>query len=121
MASKGQKFRSYTVEEKINAVNLHLQNHISIKQLEKQRGIHHSLISKWAKRYSENGIDGLKSHRRGNPYAALHTSKRLSELDRLMLLTLKQEIEIERLKKGYIVKGTGANKTFITTNSRSSQ
>ena len=121
MASKGQKFRSYTVEEKLRVVNLHLQNHISIKQLEKQTGIHHSLISEWAKRYSENGIDGLKSHRKGNPYSALHTSKHLSELERLRLLTLKQEIEIERLKKGYIVKGVGASKTFVTISGRNLQ
>lgn len=120
MASKGQKFRSYTTEEKLNVVNLHLQSHISIRQLEQQTGINHSLISAWVKKYIEQGIKGLELHR-GNPYAALHTSKHLSELDRLKLLVLKQEIEIERLKKGYAVKGVGANKVFVTTNGKSLQ
>lgn len=36
----------------------------------------------------------------GNPYAALHRSKSLSEVDRLRLLVAKQEVEIARLKKG---------------------
>lgn len=120
MASKGQKFKSYSVEEKLNIVKLHLQSHISIRQLERQTGISNSLIATWVKKYTEYGIKGLESHR-GNPYAALHRSKHLSELDRLRLLTLKQEIEIERLKKGYVVKGVGAGKIFVTTNGRSLQ
>lgn len=117
MASKGQKFRSYTVEEKLKVVKRHLQNHISIRGLEKQTGINNSLISAWVKKYTEHGIKGLESHR-GNPYAALHTSKQLSEMERLKLLVLKQEIEIERLKKGYSVKGVGAGKVFVTTKDR---
>ena len=49
-------------------------------------------------------------------FAALHTSKTLSEVERLRLTVLKQEIEIERLKKGYIVKGVGAEKEYVSTN-----
>ena len=120
MASKGQKFRFYTVDEKLNIINLHFQNHIPLKKIEEQTGIDHALILRWINKYIENGVKGLESHR-GNPYSALYTSKHLSELDRLKLLTLKQEIEIERLKKGYVVKGAGANKTFVTTNGRSLQ
>ena len=51
---------------------------------------------------------------KGNPYAALHTKKNLSELERLELENLKLRIENERLKKGYMVKGVGANKEFVT-------
>ena len=50
----------------------------------------------------------------GNPFAALHTSKKLSELERLRLIVTKLEIENERLKKGYWVEGVGANKVFVT-------
>lgn len=114
MARKGQKFKFYSIEEKLAVVNQHLQNHISVRELEKQTGINDGLISAWVKKYIEHGVKGLESHR-GNPYAALHTSKHLSELDRLKLLVLKQEIEIERLKKGYLVKGVGAGKVFVTT------
>ena len=50
----------------------------------------------------------------GNPYAALHTSKTLSEVDRLRLIIAKQEVEIARLKKGYWVEGVGAKKEYVT-------
>ena len=49
----------------------------------------------------------------GNPFAALHTSKTLTETQRLRLQLAKLEIENERLKKGYRVKGVGANKEFV--------
>jgi hypothetical protein len=52
--------------------------------------------------------------RPGNPFAALHVSKSLSEIDRLHLTVAKLEIENERLKKGYWVKGVGANKEYVT-------
>jgi len=51
--------------------------------------------------YLDNGVEGLRSpKRRGNSFAALNTSKHLSEIDKLRLTIAKQEIEIERLKKG---------------------
>ena len=50
----------------------------------------------------------------GNHYAALHSSKSLSELERLRLIVAKQEVEIARLKKGYWVEGVGANKEYVT-------
>ena len=51
----------------------------------------------------------------GNRFSALHSSKSLSEEEKLKLLVEKLEIENERLKKGYTVKGVGANKEFVTT------
>ena len=63
----------------------------------------------------EEGEAGLKPKpRKGNPYSALHTSKTLTEVERLRLLVAKQEIEIERLKKGYWVEGVGASKEYVT-------
>lgn len=59
----------------------------------------HSLVSAWVKRYLEDGEEALEP-KNGNPYAALHTSKSLSEVDRLRLIIAKQEVEIARLKKG---------------------
>jgi len=79
-----------------------------------QYGADISMICKWVKRYIEEGEAGLERRGGGNPYAALHTSKSLSEVDRLKLVIAKQEIEIERLKKGYTVKGVGTKKEFVT-------
>ena len=74
------------------------------------------MLSNWIKRYIEEGEEGLEHKKgKGNPYAALHTSKNLSEVERLRLEIMKKDIEIARLKKGYQVKGVGANKEYVTS------
>ena len=112
---KGRKNRQYTVEEKLSIVNMNLQDHIAITQLEKETGIANSVILGWIHRYLNEGIDGLKNKKKtGNVYAALSTSKSLSKEERLELENMKLKIENERLKKGYLVKGVGADKEYVT-------
>ena len=114
---KGGKNRQYTVEEKLSIVNMNLQDHMSIIQIEKETGISDSLISAWIHKYLDNGLQGLenkKNKKSGNVYAALHTSKSLTKEERLELENMKLKIENERLKKGYLVKGVGANKEYVT-------
>ena len=94
-------------------VRLHLEDHIPIRQIEKDYGVGASLISSWVKQYLQDGKEALEPHK-GNPYAALHRSKNLSEIERLRLLVAKQEVEIARLKKGYWVEGVGVNKEYVT-------
>ena len=96
-------------------VKKHLENHISVRTLEKEYGAEHGMICRWVKEYIADGEGGLEPKQRpGNKFAALHRSKNLSELERLRLLVAKQEIEIARLKKGYWVEGVGANKEYVT-------
>ena len=112
---KGGKNRIWTQDEKLRIVRRYIDEGIGQRQLAKQEGISKGLISTWIKNYLTDGEDGLQNRRKtGNPFAALTTSKSLSELDRLKLIIAKQEIEIERLKKGYLVKGDGAKKVFVT-------
>ena len=73
------------------------------------------MISHWVKKYEKYGESAFDSKcKQGNPFAALSTSKSLSEVERLRLEVAKLEVQIERLKKGYRVKGVGANKEFVT-------
>ena len=112
---KGQKKRIWTPTQKLEIVKKHLENHISVRTLEKEYGAEHGMICRWVKEYIADGEGGLKPKQRpGNKFAALHRSKNLSELERLRLLVAKQEIEIARLKKGYWVEGVGANKEYVT-------
>ena len=114
---RGGKNRKYTVEEKLSIVNMNLQDHMSIIQIEKETGISDSLISAWIHKYLDNGLQGLenkKNKKSGNVYAALHTSKSLTKEERLELENMKLKIENERLKKGYLVKGVGADKEYVT-------
>lgn len=120
MGKKGTPHRKYSKEEKMRYVRLHLEDHISVRQIERDYGIGSSLVSSWVKRYLQDGEDALEPHN-GNPYAALHRSKSLSEVDRLRLLVAKQEVEIARLKKGYWVEGVGASKEYVTGQDRNTE
>ena len=113
MGKKGIPHRKFSKEEKMKYIRLHLEDHLSVGQIEQEYGIGHALVSSWVKRYLQDGEDALEP-RNGNPYAALHRSKSLSEVERLRLLVAKQEVEIARLKKGYWVEGVGANKEYVT-------
>lgn len=109
---KGVPHRKWTKEEKLKIVKLYLEEHKPIREIAETYQISTGSVSSWAKQYVENGEDALIP-RNGNRYAALHTSKSLTEIERLQLLVAKQEVEIARLKKGYWVKGVGANKEFV--------
>lgn len=120
MVKKGQKKRVWTPEQKAEIVYKHLNEHISVRTLEKEYHADRSMICKWVKKYIAEGESSfvLKGHP-GNPFAALHVSKNLSEVERLRLMVAKLEIENERLKKGYLVKGVGAAKEFVTGREKS--
>lgn len=112
---KGQKKRVWTPEQKSEIVHKHLDEHISVRTLEKEYTADRSMICRWVKEYIAEGESAFvpKGHP-GNPFAALHVSKSLSELERLRLMVAKLEIENERLKKGYWVEGVCANKEYVT-------
>ena len=112
---KGQKKRIWTPEQKAEIVHKHLKEHISVRALEKEYHADRSMICKWVKKYiAEEEISFVHKGHPGNPFAALHVSKNLPEVERLRLMVAKLEIENERLKKGYLVKGVGATKEFVT-------
>ena len=111
---KGGKNRKYTVEDKLAIVNMYLKECKSTTQIEKETGIAHSRIRIWITQYLDNGLDGLENKKKtGNAFAALHTSKSLTNEERLELENMKLKIENERLKKGYFVKGVGADKEYV--------
>ena len=112
-SKKGLPHRKWSKEEKLEIVQIHLEKHIPIREIEQRYGVSNSLVSTWVKKYLEEGEKALEPHK-GNPYAALHRSKSLSEIERLRLIVAKQEVEIARLKKGYYVEGVGANKVYVT-------
>lgn len=114
---KGGTNRKWTKEEKLRIVNRNLADHVGQRILAKEEGISAGMLGSWVSVFHKYGEDGLEpqNNRKGNPFAALHTSKNLSELDRLRLENARQRVEIERLKKGYMVKGAGAKKEFVTS------
>ena len=74
MGKKGTPHRKWSKEEKLYYIHLHLDEHLSVMEIERRHGVRNSLVSAWVKRYLEEGEDALEP-KNGNPYAALHTSK----------------------------------------------
>jgi len=111
--------RKYSAKFKINCVKKVLEEHVSQNEICREYGIVRRNIQRWIRDYQEFGVEYFYEEHRGNhggnPFAALHTSKSLSREERLELENLKLKIENERLKKGYMVKGVGANKEYVTT------
>lgn len=116
MAKKGQIFRRWSDEERLKYVLMCEEEHIPVFTLAREANIPRGTLEGWVRKYRLGGIEALnpKKQRKGNRFAALHSSKSLSEEERLLLLVEKLQIENERLKKGYTVKGVGAYKEFVT-------
>lgn len=113
---RGGKNRNWSKDEKLRIVRRYLDEKIGRITLAKEEGVSSGLLYSWITKFTNEGEGGLENKSKtGNHFAALHRSKSLSELERLRLTIQKQEIEIERLKKGYVVKGDGANKVFVTS------
>ena len=120
-APKGKPHRQYTAEEKLFYITAYQESHISQSKFAKENGINDSMLRRWMREYAEQGTEGLASHRNrcGNRYAALHRSKTLDEIGQLQLRMAKLESDVARLKKGYLVKGSGSLKEYVTGNGKS--
>ena len=114
--STGKKQRKWTVEEKLEIVKKHVDEHISYFSLRDIYQVNPGQIHAWVKRYLESGEEGLKpKDNKRNIMAHLYRKKSLTELEALELENFKLKLEVERLKKGYTVKGVGSNKEYVPT------
>ena len=115
--SKVNNMRTPKEKEKI-IKEYYSSDHAQAKICDKY-GISKAVLWRWVNKYEKNGLEGLKSQtgkaRYSNPHAGLHLRKPKNRIEELELELMKKEIEIARLKKGYMVKGVGAEKEFVTT------
>ena len=122
---KGTKNVMRSPEEKEQLVLEWQTTNIGMQTFAVSKGLAPRPFMRWVHAYEEQGIDGLKSKTgkcgSGNPYAALHTKKELTEVERLRLELAKKEVECERLKKGYSVKGVGRRKEYVIINKKNSK
>lgn len=122
---KGTKNNMRSPEEKEQIVLRCINGDETIISVVRETGISKSVVRRWINAYLSEGIDGLKPKTgkcgSGNPYAALHTKKNLTEIERLRLELAKKEVECERLKKGYSVKGVGRRKEYVTISKKNSK
>ena len=108
---KGTKSVMRSPEEKERIVRESYEAGL-VRTLEKYR-LGERLLRTWRRKYRESGIDGLKS--RTGKRASGRPRKPKTREEELELENLRLKIEVERLKKGYRVKGGGRKKEYVTT------
>ena len=107
----GTKNVMRTPEEKEKLVLEYFNCKVGYRKFAESYDIYPSTFTKWIKLYRERGIEGLNS-KTGKTGTGKGNFKR-TEIEQLKEDLLKKEIELMRLKKGYMVKGVGAKKEYV--------
>ena len=111
----GTKNVMRTPEEKEKLVKEYFNSKVGYRKFAESNDIYPSIFCKWIKLYRENGIEGLKSKTgKANKPNNGKYNRNKSEIEKLKEELLKKEIEMMRLKKGYMVKGVGAKKEYVS-------
>ena len=115
----GTKNNMRTSEEKEKILKEFYLRKIGRNEICKKYNISTSVFKKWRDNYEINGLEGLKSNAgkacKNNKYLGIHLRKPKNKMEELELEILKKDIEIARLKKGYLMKGVGQEKEFVIT------
>ena len=99
----------WSVEEKYNAIKPIINFENSSAQVTRETGISNGMLSKWVKKYNNDGMEGLKNQKKsGNPLSKYSAKKKLTKEEQLEYENMKLRIENELLKKGYLMKGDGS-------------
>ena len=108
MASKGQKYKTWTPEEKYKIIEPLLKMEKGFRTYSREIGINSGLLYAWIKKYREKGMEGLiNKNKPGNPLSKYSRRKSLTKEEQLEYENMKLRIENELLKKGYLMKGDG--------------
>lgn len=106
-----RKNNSYSLDFKLNVVNLYLTGEMSYQRLANEMKINNpSIIARWVKEFREEGIEGLKPKKRGRPSKMEKDSKKkfvkkskskedISEIEKLKEENYYLQMEVEVLKK----------------------
>ena len=109
-----------TPEEKEKIIFDYFNSGKGAMEFELESGISKKLLWKWIKIYSFEGINGLRSMTRKITKNIVRP-KKVKTREELERENAKLKIEIERLKKGYYVKGVGQRKEYVSINNRSTK
>lgn len=106
--------RKWSVEEKMMIIRKHLDEHIGYQELEREFKANRGMIYAWVTKYLEHGESGLeRSPMKESPINHLYRKKNRIHEEQLLLENFQLKVEVERLKKGYQVKGAGRLKEYV--------
>lgn len=90
---------NYTLDFKLNVVNLYLTGEMSYQSLSNELKINNpSIIARWVKEFREEGIEGLKPKKRGRPSIMPNTDKNKNQRNKNSK-TKKELSEVEKLRE----------------------
>lgn len=119
---KGGKNKYWSKEEKLKLVKEVIEEHKSTNEVSNREQISNGMLNNWIKKYLEFGEEGLINKKKpGNPYGKFLKRKNLTDIEKLQYENMKLRIEIERLKKGYIVEGDGQIVVFNGSKNKNSK
>lgn len=114
MASKGQKFKHWSAEEKYKIIKPALDFKESVVSISKKTNIDKGMLARWVRTYKEFGYEGLIPKKKpGNPLCKYSNKKILTREEQLEYENMKLRIENEMLKKGYLMEGDGTIVKFM--------
>jgi len=114
---KGGTNKYWSKEEKLRIVKLVMEN--GLAETCRNENIYFGMVTNWVKKYKEEGETGLINKKKpGNPMVKYSNKKKLTREEELEYENMKLRVELERSKKGYIVKGDGQKKEYISINNK---
>lgn len=119
---KGGTNRYWSMEEKLRIVKRVLNKHESTLEVSNSENISNGMLNNWIKKYLQEGESSLENKKKpGNSLQKYQARKELTDLEQLQYENMKLRIENERLKKGYIVKGVGQDKEYISLSNKNTK
>ena len=116
--NKGEKNIMRTPEEKEKIIDDYFNSGKGAMEFERESGVSRKSLWKWIKIYSSEGINGLRSMTGKTTENIGRPKKAKTREEKLERENAKLKIEIERLKKGYYVKGVGQRKEYVSINNK---
>ncbi len=114
MATKGQKFRQWSAEEKYKIIEPALKLEKSGSVVAKENNLSRGMVGNWIVSFKENGMEGLTNKKKpGNPLMKYSSKKKLTKEEQLEYENMKLRIENEMLKKGFLMKEDGTYVKFM--------
>ena len=116
--NKGEKNIMRTPEEKERIIFDYFNSGKGAMEFERDTGVSRKSLWKWMRKYSFDGIHSLQS-KTGKISKNMGRPKKIyTREEQLERENSKLKIEIERLKKGYYVKGVGQRKEYVSINNK---